>query len=390
MSLAATSHLAARVARIRTLIADASLDALIVSHLPNIFYLTNLVATSATLVVAAGRLYLLTDFRYIAAVESLLGSDSAPPDAVFVRVEGSYDEALARILEGGCAGMRVGFESAHVSVRQHAWLAQRLHAGGGDTERRPATAVPELVASDAIVERSRACKDEYELGVLREAGRRLSEVAISVLGESIRAGRPEREVAADIDFRLKMAGFDRPAFDTIVASGPHSALPHARPTERRIEADDLVLLDFGGVYRGYCVDLTRTVAVGDPGAQARRLYRAVADAQDAALAAVRADRLAHEVDAAARDVLAAHGLAEAFGHGTGHGLGLEVHEEPRLTKRRADVSDTDRLAAGMVCTIEPGAYVPGAGGVRLEDDVIVTRSGSERITDVPRDGRLLS
>jgi Xaa-Pro aminopeptidase len=387
MSLADTGHLAARLTRVRALLAADGLDALVVSHLPNVFYLTNVAATAGVAIVAAERLYLLTDFRYIAAVESLLGSEFAPPGLILVRVEGSYEEALAKALESGCAGARVGFESARVPVRRHAWLSWRLQGGAGGARASPAAA--ELVATDALVEGCRVRKDAFELGVLREAGHRLSEVAVSILSESVRPGRPEREVAAEIDFRLKMAGFERPAFETIVASGPHAALPHARPTTRRIEADDLVLLDFGGVYHGYCVDLTRTVGVGDPGAEARRLYAAVAEAQDAALAAVRGDRVAHEVDAAARDVLAAHGLADAFGHGTGHGLGLEVHEEPTLTKRRADGTEPERLAEGMVCTIEPGAYVPGVGGVRLEDDVIVTGSGSERITDVPRDRRLL-
>jgi Xaa-Pro aminopeptidase len=386
MSLADTGHLAARLARVRARLADDRLEALIVSHLPNVFYLTNVAASAAVAIVSAERLYLLTDFRYIAAVETLLGTDSASPGLALVRVEGSYDEALAKALESGCAGARVGFESARVPVRQHAWLVKRLENGGQGARGRTV----DLVATDAVVEQCRARKDDFELGVLREAGLRLSDVARGVLSGPVRAGRSERDLAAEIDFRIKMAGFERPAFDTIVASGPQSALPHARPTDRRIEADDLVLLDFGGVYHGYCVDLTRTVAVGDPGVEARRLYGAVAEAQDAALAAVGAGQFGHEVDAAARDVLSAHGLAEAFGHGTGHGLGLEVHEEPRLTKRRADGAAPDRLAEGMVCTIEPGAYVTGLGGVRLEDDVIVTGSGSERITDVPRDGRLVS
>jgi Xaa-Pro aminopeptidase len=248
----------------------------------------------------------------------------------------------------------------------------------------------EIVPTDGIVEGLRVTKDAAELDVLREAGRRLSGVARALIsGDTVQAGRSERDVAADIDLALKRAGFSRPAFETIVAGGPNAALPHARPGDRELAVGDLVVLDFGGVLDGYSVDLTRTLFLGEPDAEARRLYRAVAEAQDAALAAVGPGVTADVVDSAARDVLVRHGLGEAFGHGTGHGLGLDVHEEPRVGRRRAEGPEPAMLAPGMVITIEPGAYVPGFGGVRIEDDVIVTETGSERITDVPRDARLL-
>src|SRR5207248_1408523 len=164
-----------------------------------------------------------------------------------------------------------------------------------------------------------------------------------------------------------------------VASGPNSALPHARPTARTVQAGDPTVLDFGGVYDGYCVDLTRTVQLGAPSAALRGLYAAVAEAQQAALAAVRPGIASSVVDAAARSVLERHGLGEAFGHGTGHGLGLEIHEEPRIARVSGRVPDV-RLEPGMVFTIEPGAYVPGVGGVRIEDDVLVTDDGCEVLT----------
>jgi Xaa-Pro aminopeptidase len=247
----------------------------------------------------------------------------------------------------------------------------------------------ELVATDASVDRLRMVKDAFEVGVLREAARRLSEVARQVLADLPAPGRTEQEVAADIDWRLKRAGFERTAFETIVAGGPNSALPHARPTGRRIEPGDLVLLDFGGVLHGYCVDLTRTVAVGPVGERERRIYGAVHAAQRAAIAAARAGTTSDAVDAAARDSLAQAGLAEAFGHSTGHGLGLEVHEEPRLGRRRPGGPEPTTLARGMVCTIEPGAYLAGFGGVRLEDDVLIDEERCEVLTDVPFDERLL-
>jgi Xaa-Pro aminopeptidase len=183
---------------------------------------------------------------------------------------------------------------------------------------------------------------------------------------------------------MREAGYERMAFDTIVASGPHSAMPHYRAGTRRLAPGDLLVLDFGGVLDGYCCDLTRTASIGPPSPEARRVYDAVLDAQRAAIAAVRPGVAASAVDAAARDVLRARGLGDAFGHGTGHGLGLDVHEEPRVGRERADAPAVI-LAPGMVFTIEPGAYLPGFGGVRIEDDVLVTDTGCEVLTTVPRE-----
>ncbi len=199
----------------------------------------------------------------------------------------------------------------------------------------------------------------------------------------VRAGSTEREVAWLIESRMREAGFEKPAFDTIVATGPNGALPHAKPGERRLAEGDLVVLDFGGVYDSYCVDLTRTVSVGRAGSRARQVYGAVLKAHDLAIAAVRPNVSRFAIDGAARGSLAVAGMAEAFGHGTGHGLGIEIHEDPRIGKRRPDIDlQDDVVAAGMVFTIEPGAYFPGWGGVRIEDDVLVTETGVEVLTDV--------
>jgi Xaa-Pro aminopeptidase len=239
---------------------------------------------------------------------------------------------------------------------------------------------PSLVTTERMVERARAVKDDIEIVTLREAARRLAGVAEAV-PPLVREGRTEREVAADIDALLRKAGFERPAFETIVASGPNGALPHARPTARPLRGGEGVVLDFGGVYDGYSVDLTRTVELGSAAAEWRRLVGAVAEAQAAAILAVRPGVPASQVDGAAREVLARHGLGEAFGHATGHGIGLEVHEEPRIAKRIEGQTDAV-LEAGMVFTIEPGAYVEGVGGARLEDDVLVTATGCEVLTRV--------
>ena len=218
------------------------------------------------------------------------------------------------------------------------------------------------------------------MATLRTAARLLSQVARACRRSCGRAVR--QDVAWDIDASLRRAGFERPAFETIVASGPNSARPHARPGRRRLQRDEPVVLDFGGVYDGYCVDLTRTVFMGGADVALRRMFDAVAEARQAALAAVRPGAMPPDVDAAARRVLEQHGLGEAFGHGTGHGLGLEVHEEPRIGKPVAGHADAP-LVAGTVFTIEPGAYVEGIGGVRIEDDVLVVEGGCELLTDVP-------
>jgi len=241
---------------------------------------------------------------------------------------------------------------------------------------------PVLLPTERLVERVRIVKDDSEVATLREAARRLSQIA-QRLDTFVAPGRRERDVAFDLEIAMHEAGFSRPAFDTIVASGPNSAFPHARPTDRRMEAGEPTVLDFGGVYDGYCVDLTRTVQLGATPEPLRRLFDAVEAANRAAIAAVKPGIRPSAIDAAARGVLEQHGLGDAFGHGTGHGLGLEIHEEPRVSREIAGLPD-EPVEPGMIFTIEPGAYITGVGGVRIEDDVLVTSSGCEVLTDAPK------
>jgi len=373
MSHAPSAALSRRHALVRDAIARAGVDALVVTSLPNVLYLTNFTGSSGIVVVEAERLRFVTDFRYVSALAASRGAPHECPDLDVVVVDGSYDATLASVI-ASAAGRRVGFEAAHLTVARHQWLTSTLAASSREAV--------ELVSTEGIVERARVRKDEYEIATMREAARRLSEVARAVVA-GIRRGRTERDTAAAIDRQMREAGFDKPAFDTIVASGPNAALPHARPTERTITEGDLVVLDFGGVYDSYCVDLTRTVAVGRAGPRVREVYDAVRAAHDNAIAAVAPGRSRFDIDAAARDTLAASGLGDAFGHGTGHGLGIEVHEEPRVSRRRPDVdADHESVAPGMIFTIEPGAYLPGWGGVRIEDDVLVTETGVDVLTDV--------
>jgi len=368
-----SAFLEERHVRVRAQMHDARLDALVVTHAPNVQYLTNHAATAGLVVVTADAVHLVSDFRYVEAIARLQASAHACPGLVAHKVPASYDEALIGLLRE-LGAVRVGIEAAHLSVARFEWLRRTAE------DRKLSTA---LVQTERFIERLRIIKDPWELSAVRKSASRLNEVAEAAFS-AVRAGTPERAVAGAIEQALRAAGFDRIAFDTIVASGPHAALPHHRSGDRCLAREDLVVLDFGGVLDGYCCDLTRTVAVGAVSPEATRIYEAVRDAQAAAIQAVRPGIPASDVDGAARAVLEARGLGEAFGHGTGHGLGLEVHEDPRVSRPQPDLPAAV-LQPGMVLTIEPGAYVPGWGGVRIEDDVVVTAQGCEVVTTVARD-----
>jgi Xaa-Pro aminopeptidase len=373
VGLPTSEQLAARHARVREQLDALNLDALVITAAANVRYLSNHAGSAGVLVLTRDAAHLLVDFRYTESVRILQRSPAACPALNVRSVAGSYDEALLACLEE-IGASTVGFEAAHISVAKHEWWFKTAEARRLDVAFRP---------TEKVVEQSRLIKDAAEVACLRDAAARLTAVAAAAF-EAGRAGLRERELAGVIESAIRDAGFERVAFDTIVASGPHSALPHHRAGDRLLAEGDLVVLDFGGVLDGYCSDLTRTVSIGPPSSEARRLYAAVSDAQQAALAAIRPGVETTAVDEAARHVLEERGFGDAFGHGTGHGLGLDIHEEPRITRPRSDVVPVP-LATGMVFTVEPGAYVPGFGGVRIEDDVLVTEEGCEVLTSVPRD-----
>ena len=371
MSAPAAAPVISRLLRARERMRAVQVDALVVSHLPNIRYLTGFVGTAGLVVLTPTACSLIVDFRYQTAAKALVAAADVAAEIALVVPSQSYDETLAAVLRESGA-RRIGIEAAWMPVSRFNRLAVAL-AAAAPTPLRSPDACPVLLPTERIIESQRVVKDDTEIATLREAGRRLGAAVPEAVG-LVRAGRSEQEVAAEVDAMLRRHGFERPAFETIVASGPNSALPHARPGHRRIEDGDGVVLDFGGVYDGYCVDLTRTVQLNDTGDEFRRLFAAVAEAQRQAIAAVRPGVKASAVDDAARAALGRYGLEEAFGHGTGHGLGLEVHEEPRIGKPLAGQPDLI-LEPGMVFTVEPGAYVEGIGGVRIEDDVLVTGDG---------------
>ncbi len=357
-----------RLTRVRAALTTRELDAVVISDRTNILYLTGFSGSAGLLVLTADGARLLLDGRYdLVARQAVTAGTMA--EVAIVRVERRYDPALAETV-GAIGARRVGFEAAQVTV---ATLRAWQHAAP----------MVEWVPTDNLVERLREVKDDWEIAVLRRGGRMIDAVAAR-LPAIVAAGRTERDVADRIERALREEGFSRPAFDTIVASGPNSAHPHARPGDRKLGPGDLVVLDFGGVLDGYCLDLTRMAAVGPISPAARELVDAVTSAHEAAVESVRPTIEAWQVDRAARAVLEARGLGDAFSHSTGHGLGLEVHEAPRVGRADPDTPPCV-LEAGMVFTIEPGAYLEHIGGVRVEDDVLVTLTGAELLTTASRE-----
>ena len=327
-------------------------EPLLVSNPVNVRYLTGFASSNAALLVEPERVRLFSDFRYAEAARAVEGVE-------FVETKRSLVAALAELLEG-----KVGFEADAVS--HTAW--ETLKAGG-----------LALVPRRGLVEALRAVKDEGELDATRRASEITSE-AYARLAEERFVGRTERDLAWRLDELFHELGAQAPAFETIVASGPNGARPHARPTDREIGAGETVVIDAGAMVAGYCADCTRTFATGPLPDELKDAYAACLEGQLAGLEAVRAGVTGVDADAAARETIEAAGLGEKFGHGLGHGVGLEVHEAPRLSRE-----STDTLAAGNVVTVEPGVYLEGLGGIRIEDLVIVTENGAEVLTSSTKD-----
>ena len=334
-------------------------------------YLTAFTGSNGLAVVGSGDLELrtfVTDFRYLTQA-------AAQVDASFERHSASTEllDALPRLLSPprlGRQGLRVGFDDAHLSVKQHERLAGSLPEG------------VELVEAGGMVERMREVKAPGELQRIG-AATALADAVLERALDGRLSGRSEREVALSLEYELRREGAQAPSFPSIVASGEHSALPHAEPRDVEIAPGVLVTIDMGAELDGYCSDCTRTVATGDPGAEAREVYELVLRAQRAGLEAVGPGPTGRDVDAVAREVIEDAGHGEHFGHGLGHGVGLEVHEGPRLSRQRAGSA----LAPGNVVTVEPGVYLPGRFGVRIEDLVAVTEDGREVLTRLPKELR---
>ena len=347
-----------RAERLAALATEQGLDAVIVGDLVNpgdsgreamadVRWLTGFGGSSGLAIVGPEHRYFVTDFRYMAQVAT-----QVPGSFEIVDATAEMIPSIAALLRG-----KVGFDEAKASVEQHRKLVDKLPDG------------VELTALDGPVEALRRIKDEAEIRAISEASRLTDEV-YGWIEERGLAGRTEREVAVAAEARMRELGASDPSFPSIVAAGPNGALPHANPGDREIGKGELVVIDMGAIVDGYCSDCTRTVSDGEPEGRGRQIYDLVLASQMAGLEAISAGVSGRAVDAAARAVIDDAGYGEYFGHGLGHGVGIEVHEPPRLSKR-----SEDELMAGDVVTVEPGIYLPGELGVRIEDLVVVTDDG---------------
>jgi Xaa-Pro aminopeptidase len=347
-------------------LARRKLDAMLVSAGPNVRYLTGFTGDNAALLVLPGRSILFTDPRF--EIQSAQETAQARCRIKISRGPLMLDVAAAVKRAGA---RRIGYEPARMTCESFEFLKSKL----------PMRAA--LEPARGWIEELRMVKSPEELARIRrsvETNAEAFEQTVARVGPGIR----ESDLAAELEYRMRRLGAEKPSFDTIVAGGVRSALPHAQPTSARIENGQLVVVDMGALQDGYCSDMTRMLFLGIPGAKVKRMYRAVLQAQLAAIDAVHAGATTARVDGAARRVLKGYGLDRAFVHSTGHGLGLEIHEPPRVGKR-----DKTKLAAGMAITIEPGVYLENFGGIRIEDTVVVTETGCEILTPTSKDLRII-
>jgi Xaa-Pro aminopeptidase len=355
--------IAARLPRLRAALAEQDLPALLVTKLENIRYLTGFTGSAALLYVDAASALFVTDGRYrTQSTEQLTeaGSDAR------VEIGLTATEQRSLLCDAASGQRRLGLEEHSVT-----WAEQREYAAAFDGI--------ELVPAGTPVEDLRRVKDAGEVDRIRAACAIASDAFASLLYR-LGDGITEREFALALEFAMRERGASGNSFDPIIASGPNGAKPHAYPTDRVIGRNELVVCDFGCIVDGYCSDMTRTVSVGDPGPDARRVYDVVLESQLAGRNAVAPDVACADIDRASRAVIDDAGWADAFSHSTGHGVGLEIHEAPRVSSTARDT-----LLVGDVVTVEPGVYLPGIGGVRIEDTVVVTATGSDSLTLTPKE-----
>jgi Xaa-Pro aminopeptidase len=341
-----------------TRLPENKVDALLVSSPANLRYLTDYAGSNGLLLLTASDAHFFTDPRYGLEASQMLCKVQVSKGPLIVAAAALIKRKRLK---------KIGFETGWLKHEDFTKLKDALPLGVG------------LHPVGRILEQQRMVKSASEIAAIRKSVLVNSEAYSRVL-RRIRPGVREQDIAAELEFQMRMLGAEKPSFDTIVATGARTALPHARPSARRLEENELLLIDMGASVDGYASDMTRMAFTGKPPKAIRDLYRAVLEAQLASIDAVRPGMLAHKVDGVARNVLKRHKLDKAYVHSTGHGLGLEIHEPPRLGKR-----DKTRLEPGMAITIEPGAYVEGVGGVRIEDTVLVTQNGCEVLTPTSKE-----
>ncbi|MEM5768769.1 MAG: Xaa-Pro peptidase family protein [Bacillota bacterium] len=346
-----------RLNKLRSFLAEQQLDALLVSKPENRLYLSGFTGSAGLLYITGEQAILITDSRYVEQ------AGKQADHYEIVQQGTSFEETLKGIIVK-TGSKHIGFESNHLTVQQYKKIAE------------PAT---DIEWQGQSLDGLRRIKDENELVVLRKAAS-IADAAFQHILSVIKPGVSEKDIALELDFFMRRSGAEKSAFDFIVASGTRSSLPHGVATGKLLRRGEMVTLDYGCVFENYCSDITRTLAVGTVDPQLTHIYGVVQQAQQAALQALRPGVEASAVDKIARDIIVSHGYGQYFGHGLGHGVGLAVHEEPRL----APVDHTI-LEPGMVVTVEPGIYLPGFGGVRIEDTVLITAGGCERLTVSSKD-----
>lgn len=346
-----------RVDKLRQKMKEMELDAYVVMRPENRRYLSGFTGTTATLLILPERAFLLTDFRYIEQ------ATAQAPDFEVVKV--SLD-VFASIAEYGKDVKRVGFEGDYATYLDYGKLNEAFPQA-------------ELVPAGQLLDSLRSIKDASEIAVIRKAVE-IADQAFADLLKSLEIGQTEEEISLNLEFSMRKAGASGGSFDFIVASGWRGAMPHGVASSKNVQKGELLTMDFGALYQGYCSDITRTVCLGEPTDKQREIYDIVLAAQKAGIEAVAPGRKGKEVDAVARKVIADAGYAEFFGHGLGHSVGLAIHEGPNLNMREERV-----LEPGMVVTVEPGIYIPNWGGVRIEDIVVVTEDGCEILTQAPKE-----
>ena len=350
----------ARRDRLRKLIRKEEVEALLVTNFTNVTYLTGFTGDDSYLLVTKSDEIVLSDPRYTTQLEL-----ECPGVELAIRPPGrSMLEAIKQVLRKSKL-RRLGIEGSSMTVALRDQIAHAVEA-------------IELKSTGSLVEQLRVIKDKEEIAEIRTAVT-YAERGFAALRATLRADQTEREVAANLEHHMRMLGAKGASFTPIIAVGPRAALPHARPTDQKIGADGFVLIDWGADGGLYKSDLTRILVTGRISPKLERVYRVVLTAQEQAIAAVRAGVTAHSVDSVAREIITKEGYGRQFGHGLGHGIGLDIHEAPRLA-----ANQQVELEPGMVVTVEPGIYLPGWGGVRIEDDVLVTKDGHEVLTNVPK------
>jgi Xaa-Pro aminopeptidase len=355
-----------RAGRVRAAIAELGCDGLLVTNLINVRYLTGFTGSAGLLLVLPDELVFVTDGRYQERSADELGRSGVDARIEIGRTQAAQQETISTSAKGIT---RLGLEADHVT-----WAQQQEFAGSWFESA-------ELVATEGLIAELRLVKDEGEVARI-EAAAAIADAALANVRVRLTERPTEADFALELDVEMRRLGADAPSFETIVASGPNGAMPHAVPGPRVIADGDLVVLDFGATVDGYHSDMTRTMMIGDPTPEQRRMLDVVTASYEAGLAAVRDGASCVDVDAACRDLITEAGWGDAFLHGTGHGLGLEIHEDPRLSFSAAPDATIGR---DYVVTVEPGVYLPEHGGVRVEDTVVVTGDGCRALTNAPKD-----